>query len=52
MGRSQNWEKDAATAAGPASGVDEGSEVCQIKTRDRRGAQAVRAHGRPLRKGI
>lgn len=48
MGRSQNWERDAATATGPASGVDEETEVCQIKTRDLRGALEVRAHGRQL----
>ena len=42
MGRSQNWERDAATVIGPAYGVDEGNEMCHIKSRVQRSAQALR----------
>lgn len=40
--RNQKWEREATTATGPASGVDEGSEGCYLKSTGHRGAQTVR----------
>lgn len=45
MHKSQNWERDAANAIGPASGVDEGNEVCHVESGVQRCAQAVRHVG-------
>lgn len=42
MHRSRNWETEAVKAIGPASGVDEGNEVCHSKSRVQGGAPAVR----------